>query len=196
MSKEIVAATGNRHKLREIRRILEPHGITVLGSRDVGGIPTVEETCDTFVGNASKKAYEVACAIGRTVLADDSGLEVFALNGRPGVLSARYAGNQAPDAKNVAKLLAEMTDVKERKARFVCVIALAGPTGVAGTAEGEVRGRIIAQPRGSNGFGYDPVFVPAGYSVTFAELEADEKNRISHRSAALQAVLPLLLDTI
>ena len=186
---DILAATGNAHKLVELRAILAPHGIRVLGAGDVGGIPEVDENCLTFAGNAVKKAQEVALASGRTVLADDSGLEVLALNGEPGVFSARYAGIPTDDQANVAKLLGKLQGVTDRRARFVCVIAVATPRGLVGTASGQVRGRIIDAPRGRGGFGYDPVFVPDGFELTFAELPAAEKNRLSHRANALQAAL-------
>ena len=186
---EILAATGNTHKVVEMCAILEPHGIQLLSAKDVGGIPDVVEDGDTFTANAVKKATEVAKALGRTVVADDSGLEVFALDGAPGIYSARYACEGGNDGRNVDKLLAEMQGVADRSARFVCVIALANPGGLIGTAEGEVRGRIIDAPRGDGGFGYDPVFAPDGYDQTFAELPAEIKNGMSHRgNALLQAV--------
>lgn len=193
----LLAATGNRHKLIELRAILQPHGIEVLGADDVGGIPAVEEDGKTFVANASKKAAVVAAATGRNVLADDSGLEVLALNGEPGVYSARYAGESSDDQANVAKLLDRLGDGTDRRARFVCVIAIASPAGVVGTAAGEVRGRILDAPRGAGGFGYDPVFVPDGFEQTFAELPAETKNRLSHRADALRTMLRMeLLDRL
>lgn len=189
--KALLAATGNSHKLRELRALLSPHGIRILGREDVGGIPDVVEDGDTFAANAVKKAFEVARATGHRCLADDSGLEVFSLAGVPGVYSARYAGENATDEQNVEKLLRNLKDsnLTDRGARFVCVVAVAVPTGLVGTAFGEVRGTIIRAPRGNGGFGYDPVFVPDGYDKTFAELPADTKNRLSHRSAALRAAL-------
>lgn len=185
----LLAATGNRHKVVEIREILGPHGIQVLGAGDVGGIPEVIEDGATFAANAAKKAREVAVATGRWVLADDSGLCVDALGGAPGVQSARYAGEPSDDKRNVAKLLQALDGVRQRRARFECVVAVAGPSGVIGTASGAVHGRIIAAPRGANGFGYDPVFVPDGHELTFAELAADVKNGMSHRATALHAAL-------
>ncbi len=184
---EIVAATGNAHKLREMRGILGPLGLQVLGPAEVGGIPEVVEDADTFEGNAMKKALSAAQATGRHAMADDSGLEVFSLGGEPGVYSARYAGEDADDATNLQKLLGRLAGAVDREARFVCVVALASPDGVLGTASGEIRGRIIHTPRGENGFGYDPVFVPEGHSQTFAELSEAEKNCMSHRARALQA---------
>lgn len=182
----IVAATNNAHKLGEIRQILTPLGIQVLAARDVGGIPDVAEDADSFVGNATKKAVESAAAIGRPVLADDSGLEVFALGGEPGIYSARYAGPDATDAQRLAKLLARLAPHPDRGGRFVCVIALATPAGLVGSAAGEIRGSIAPAPRGQGGFGYDPIFVPAGEHRSFAEMQPSEKDAISHRARALQ----------
>ncbi|OPZ28005.1 MAG: Non-canonical purine NTP pyrophosphatase [Lentisphaerae bacterium ADurb.BinA184] len=182
----ILAATGNPHKLAEIRAILAPCGFRILGAADVGGIPAVVEDGLTFADNAARKATTVAAALRRPAFADDSGLEVRALAGRPGVFSARYAGEGAGDRANLDKLLAEMRDAADRTARFVCVIAVADAAGrLAGTVSGEVRGRLIEAPRGVNGFGYDPVFVPDGFEQTFAELPAEVKNRLSHRGQAL-----------
>jgi XTP/dITP diphosphohydrolase len=185
----ILAATGNTHKLEEIRAILEPHGIHVLGASDVGGIPEVEEDGDTFAANARKKALEVAAATGQWTLADDSGLVVEALNGEPGVFSARYSGAEANDRRNLEKLLRKMGDIRNRSASFQCVVAVAGPGRLVGVAEGDVKGTIIFEPRGSGGFGYDPVFVPDGFSQTFAELPGQVKNTLSHRGRALQAAV-------
>lgn len=187
--KTLLVATGNLHKLAEIKEILGPLGIRILGADDVGGIPEVEEDGDTFHENAAKKAVEVAAARHCVTMADDSGLEVFALDGEPGVYSARYAGADADDRRNLEKLLEQMEGVNERAARFRCVIALADADGLIGTAEGEVRGSIVDEPRGSGGFGYDPIFIPEGYEKTFAELAPDVKNSLSHRGAALQAAL-------
>jgi len=183
---QIVAATGNAHKVEEMQAILAPHGIRVLSAKDAGGMPDVVEDGDTFVANAVKKALETAQALQCPVLADDSGLEVFALDGAPGIYSARYACEGGNDGRNVQKLLRELGDSDDRAARFVCVIALASPAGLIGTTEGEVRGRITHSPRGDHGFGYDPVFVPDGYEGTFAELPGDVKNQLSHRGNALQ----------
>lgn len=189
MTNEIVAATGNQHKIAEIQAILAPLGLRVLSANEVGAMPDVVEDGETFRDNAVKKALAGARALGRTVLADDSGLEVVALNGAPGVYSARYAGEGGNDGRNLSKLLREMTDVTDRRARFVAVIAVATPEGLVGTAEGEVRGIIATAPRGQGGFGYDPVFVPEGEVETFAELPAAVKNAMSHRGNALKAAV-------
>lgn len=192
---EILAATGNEHKLKELRQILEPRGVRVLGPRDVGGLPDVIEDGDTFAANAVKKAVTVAREKGYRVLADDSGLEVLALNREPGVLSARYAGEHGDDAENTRKLLLNLRGERDRRARFVCVIAVATPDGEARTAEGEVRGVIVDEPRGANGFGYDPVFLPDGFTKTFAEISSEVKNGVSHRANALREALAAgLLD--
>jgi len=186
---KIVAATSNRHKLVEMHQILAPLGFELVGADEVGGMPPVVEDGDTFLANAVKKAVEGARALGAMVLADDSGLEVEALDGEPGVFSARYAGEGGNDGRNLAKLLRKMEGVANRAARFVCVIAIAEPNGtILCTARGEVRGRIAEAARGQGGFGYDPAFIPEGYEQTFGELPAEVKNRLSHRANALQEI--------
>ena len=189
MPVQLLAATNNLHKLEELRAILAPQGIRVTGLKEAGIDLDVVEDGATFAANAEKKALAAARVSGLPTVADDSGLEVFALNGAPGVRSARYAGEQGNDCANTAKLLAALRHEAERRARFVCLIAVATPAGLVGTAEGEVRGRIIDTPRGRQGFGYDPVFVPEGMELTFAELDSAEKNRFSHRANALQAAM-------
>jgi XTP/dITP diphosphohydrolase len=186
---EILAATNNGHKLMELRAILEPQGITVLSAADVGGIDEVVEDADTFEGNALKKAIETAAAKKMIVFADDSGLCVDALDGRPGVLSARYAGDNASDTDRMSKLLGELEQHNDKTARFVCVIALASPKGSIGTARGECLGRINHTPLGNDGFGYDPLFIPDGFDKTFAELGEEVKNSLSHRGNALKKAI-------
>ena len=186
---EILAATNNAHKLVELRTILEPHGIKVLSAADAGGIDEVVEDAPTFEGNALKKAIETASDKNMIVFADDSGLCVDALDGRPGVYSARYAGPGASDADRMNKLLGELEDKDDRTARFVCVIALASPEGPIGTARGECLGKIGLQPKGDDGFGYDPLFIPDGYNTTFAELGEEIKNSMSHRGNALEKAI-------
>ena len=185
-SMKLLVATGNRHKVREVAQILAHENIDVISPEAIGGLPEVEEDGETFCANAVKKAVVCADAAGVPVFADDSGLEVAALDGRPGVRSARYAGEQAADADNVRKLLQELQGAEDRRACFVCVIAVAVPAGLIGTAHGRVCGTITDAPRGDSGFGYDPVFVPDGYKTTFAELESESKNRMSHRANALR----------
>lgn len=186
---EILAATNNGHKLIELRAILEPQGITVLSAADVGGIDEVVEDADTFEGNALKKAIETAAAKKMVVFADDSGLCVDALDGRPGVLSARYAGDNASDTDRMSKLLGELEQHNDKTARFVCVIALASPKGSIGTARGECLGKINHTPQGNDGFGYDPLFIPDGFDKTFAELGEEVKNSLSHRGNALKKAI-------
>jgi len=188
MSKMIVLATRNQGKVREFRRILADFPFEIKCLSDFGPIPEVEEDGATFDDNAYKKALFTAKALGLPAIADDSGLEVEALDGRPGVYSARFAGPGATDADNIAKLLTEMAGQKNRRAAFVCVISIAVPSGPALTYEGRCEGEIIDAPRGADGFGYDPVFLYPALNRTFAEIELDEKNRVSHRGKALSEV--------
>jgi XTP/dITP diphosphohydrolase len=183
---KLLVATRNRHKLQEIRAILDIPGLELVGAEDVPGLPEVEEDAPTFEGNAIKKARTLAGAGACWTLADDSGLEVDALGGAPGVHSARYAGLAADTTANNARLLREMAGVADRRARFRCVLALCAPDGRAWTVEGRCEGRLLESPRGLLGFGYDPLFVPDGQKKTFAELAPGIKNRLSHRGRALQ----------
>ena len=186
---KILAATNNAHKLEELKTILGPQGIEVISAKEAGGVPEVVEDKDTFEGNAVKKALETAKAKDMVVFSDDSGLCVDALDGRPGVYSARYAGENATNMDRMNKLLGELEGEENRKAKFVCVIALASPDGLIGTATGECCGSIGLSPSGDQGFGYDPLFIPDGYSETFAELGEDVKNSMSHRGNALEKAL-------
>lgn len=183
----LLVATRNRGKLQEIQEIFKLPGLELLALDDVGPVPEVEEDGDTFVANASKKARQTALATGLWTLADDSGLAVDALNGAPGVYSARYAGEYADDQANNAKLLHALHGVKNRQACFHCVIALSDPTGNVETVTGTCHGHVTTAARGQGGFGYDPLFIPAGKSQTYAELSAEEKHTVSHRGQALQA---------
>ena len=194
---KILAATGNRHKVEEIASVLKPLGIELLSFKDLDmDPPEVVEDRDSFVGNAVKKAVEVAEATGMVCLADDSGLVVDALNGEPGVYSARYAGIDADDLENMNKLLENLRGIENRTARFTCCLAFAEPGRLIGTAEGFVSGKITETPHGTQGFGYDPCFVPDGFDQTFAELGPEVKDRISHRGNALRkAVEDGLFDT-
>ncbi|MGE5373280.1 MAG: RdgB/HAM1 family non-canonical purine NTP pyrophosphatase [Solirubrobacterales bacterium] len=157
-------------------------------------MPDVEEDGDTFLANAIKKAEAAAAYTGEIAMADDSGLEVDALNGQPGVYSARFAGEPSDDAKNNAKLLALLTNVpaEKRTGRFRCVIAVAEPDGRVETADGTCEGRIAFVEAGNGGFGYDPLFIPDGFERSFGELTPETKHRISHRGKALAAVRPIL----
>jgi XTP/dITP diphosphohydrolase len=182
----LLVATGNAHKLKEIRAILEAPHLELIGPREwPRPLPPVEEDGDTFEANAIKKAVTLARASGLWTLADDSGLEVDALGGEPGVWSARYAGEPSNDANNNGKLLAKMEAVSDRRARFRCAIALSDPSGRAKTVAGACEGTLLREARGGGGFGYDPLFVPNGQTLTFAELDSGIKNRISHRARAL-----------
>ncbi len=188
MERELVIATRNKKKVGEIKRILQGVPVALYTLDDFPGCPDVEEDAGTFEGNAVKKAEAVARYTKKPAIADDSGLEVYTLNGAPGVWSARYAGVGADDRKNLDKLLAELQGVEEGKrgARFVCCVALAFPDGRVKTFLGFSEGKIGMEPKGVSGFGYDPVFYPKGHNTTFAEMSADEKDALSHRGAALR----------
>ncbi len=195
---DMVIATRNRKKAEEIKKILIQHKspetagtfpvINILTLEDFPQCPEIEEDGETFEANAVKKAWHVASYTGMITIADDSGLEVSALGGAPGVLSARYGGEQGNDRKNIEKLLQQMRGVpqEKREARFVCCIAIAFPDGNVRTFSGYVKGWIGREPIGENGFGYDPVFYPEGEERTFAQMSDDEKNAISHRGMALR----------
>jgi XTP/dITP diphosphohydrolase len=185
-----VLATANPDKAAEIQAILGPQ-IDLLPRPD--SVAEVDETGDTLEENARLKAQALVAATGRPAIADDTGLEVEALDGRPGVYSARFAGEGATYEGNVAKLLAEMDGAASRSARFRTVAVAVWPDGRELIAEGEVRGAIAARPRGSLGFGYDPVFVPDGQSRTFAEMAPEDKNSLSHRGRAFRALSALLI---
>ncbi len=193
----IVAATKNRHKIEEIAAITSPLGMEII-SREDAGVPefTIEEDGDTFEENSEKKARAIMEACGKMTIADDSGLMVDALGGAPGVYSARYAGEDGNDKKNNVKLLAVLSDVpaEQRTAKFVSVITVVYPDGNKLMARGECRGHIVGEERGANGFGYDPLFVPEGFDKTFAQLTAEEKNKISHRANALRQLETLLKE--
>ncbi len=189
MLHKLLVATGNKGKLEEIREILKD--TEVLGLADAGIDCDVEETGTTFAENAYIKAYEISKLSGLPVLADDSGLMVDVLDGRPGVYSARFAGDDATDDDNVLKLLSLLQAVpeQERSARFACAMCLIFPDGRRVESYGEsCDGYIINEKRGENGFGYDPVFYAPLYKKTFSEMTMDEKNKVSHRKAALLAL--------
>ncbi|HGJ65985.1 TPA: XTP/dITP diphosphatase [bacterium] len=195
MSKDLVLATRNKKKLIEIRELLEGLDFNVLSIDDFDGIPEILEDADTFEGNATKKAVEIFKATGKLALADDSGLEIDYLGGKPGVYSARFAGENATDEDRYRKVLFFMQGVpKERRtARFKCAVAIAyseTPVIVTGVCEGE----IATEPKGDHGFGYDPIFIVPSYNKTFAELGAEIKNKISHRAIALEKAKRVLID--
>lgn len=184
----IVLATRNEGKVREFREILRDFDVDLRSLNDFGPIPEPVEDGDTFDENAYKKAHFTAKVLGLPAISDDSGLVVEALNGAPGVYSARYAGEEAGDRDNIAKLLKEMEGVNDRRAAFECVISLAVPSGPALTYEGRCEGTITTEPSGGGGFGYDPVFFSPELGKTFAESSPEEKNRVSHRGRALKEV--------
>jgi XTP/dITP diphosphohydrolase len=196
---QVVLATRNAGKLAELRRMVsvmaEARQIQILGLTDVAAYPEPAETERTFEGNALIKARASVAATGLPALADDSGLAVDVLNQMPGVRSARWAGPGASDEENNALLLRQLADVPvaERSARFVCAMALVLPNGTEHVRLGEMRGRLAVSPAGHNGFGYDPLFVAEGNTMTNGELEPSVKDAISHRGRAVRAILPILV---
>lgn len=196
--KEIIVATKNRGKARDFIGMFERLGLTVKTLNDYEEIEDVEETGTTFEENAVIKAETVAKRLGRIVIADDSGLIVDALNGEPGIYSARYAGEQKDDEENIDKVLQKLKGVpdNERTARYYCALALAFPDGRTKTVNGTCEGVILYERRGNNGFGYDPIFYMSELDKTMAEITLEEKNQISHRAKAmrkLKDILPSLL---
>ncbi|MEL6543561.1 MAG: RdgB/HAM1 family non-canonical purine NTP pyrophosphatase [Myxococcota bacterium] len=188
-------ATGNAHKLREVREMLAPLGFEVMGCGDVEGYEVVEDG-ETFEANALKKANTLSSLVGAPAIADDSGIEVDALDGRPGVYSARYAGVEGPgqDQANLEKLVVELRDVPEeqRGARYVCALAYVIPNHSPRVFHGTLEGRIIDTPRGEGGFGYDPIFLLPDRGLTAAQISAEEKHAISHRGKAVRAFVESL----
>lgn len=192
----IALATRNTHKIRELGRICAdwPVAWLTVENADPGSFPDVDETEDTYLGNAVLKARVVASALGVPALADDSGIEVDALGGKPGPRSARFAGAAATDEQNLGALIAALKGVPSggRTARYRCVAVLAWPDGEAVHAEGVCEGTLVGKPRGVGGFGYDPIFVPVGWDTTMAELTDEQKDRISHRGRAFRALREML----
>lgn len=190
----LLVASRNAKKLEELRRILAGAGVDVLGLDEVDPFPEAPETGATFEDNAVAKAREAVAATGLPSVADDSGLAVDALNGMPGVLSARWAGRAKDDSANLNLVLEQLADVPDerRTARFVCAAALVLPDTTELIVRGEWPGRLVREPRGTNGFGYDPIFVPEGGTRTSAELSSAEKDAVSHRGRALRLLLPHL----
>ena len=184
---QLIVATRNRNKTREIQQILGPK----FELRDLTAYPEISEIVESgksLEENAKLKAIAVSKELSGLIIADDSGLEVATLGGAPGTYSARYAGENATDKQNIKKLLSALAQTQQRKARFRCVIALARDGKLLGTFEGAVEGTIVDRPRGSHGFGYDPIFVPKGFEQTFGELPTELKNTISHRAQAIRAL--------
>ena len=202
MSARLVLATHNAHKVGELRAILTPvlpglDPASVVGARDVGAPEPVEDGV-TFVENALIKARALAKFTGLPAVADDSGLSVDVLGGAPGIFSARWAGRHGDDAANLALLLAQLADIAEphRTARFVCAAALVTPDGFEHVETGTLEGVLATEPRGSGGFGYDPILVPTGETRSCAELTPQEKNAISHRGTAFRALVPTLVRVL
>ncbi|KFI03736.1 nucleoside-triphosphate diphosphatase [Bacillus sp. BSC154] len=192
--KEAIIATHNPGKVKEFKEILEPKGYDVKSLAEIGFTEEIEETGHTFEENAILKAEAVAKAVNKMVIADDSGLSIDNLGGRPGVYSARYAGEQKDDQANIAKVLSELKGIEkeQRTARFRCALAVSIPGEETKTVEGHVEGYIAEEPRGEYGFGYDPIFIVKDKDKTMAELTSDEKNKISHRADALKKLSKLL----
>jgi XTP/dITP diphosphohydrolase len=200
MTGTLVLATRNAAKLAELRRILAEADLAprLCGVDELPDVPEIAETGTTFAENAGLKAAAVAAATGLPTVADDSGLCVDALNGMPGIFSARWAGRHGDDVANLDLVLAQVHDVPDarRGAHFACAAALALPDGLVEVVEGRVHGRLLRERRGTQGFGYDPIFLPDGFGRTTAEMSAAEKDAISHRGRALRALLPALLRTL
>ena len=191
---DLVIATSNQHKLKEFKAILKGFPLTILSLKDFPDIPAVVEDGKSFYENALKKALTVARHTDKITVADDSGIEVDALDGKPGVYSARFAGHAATDEANNTKLLKELEGVSsdKRGACFKCVLVIAQPDGETAFVEGACKGTIIHEVRGDYGFGYDPLFLVPEYNKTFSEITPEEKNKISHRARALEKLLKIL----
>jgi XTP/dITP diphosphohydrolase len=196
MTKTLVVASRNSKKIAEIRDIMKEAGYRVVSAAEAGADIEIDEDGKTFEQNSYKKAWAIMRLTGLTTLADDSGLEVDALAGMPGVYSARFSGEDASDSGNNAKLLDMLKDIPagQRSARFVCAATVAFPNLTHFTVRGEISGEILFEPRGNGGFGYDPLFYVPEYQRTFAELEPELKNKISHRARALIEVKKRMID--
>jgi len=201
MSHKLVLATRNQGKIAEFRRILEelaPGQIELLGVHQFPDLVDVEETGSTFEENSLLKARYTSEATGLPAIADDSGLCIDALNGDPGIFSARWAGSHGDDRANIEKVLEQLKDVpdEQRTAYFICVASLVMPDGRHTVAEGRFQGRILHKPVGQNGFGYDPIFQPLGLSISSAEMSAEEKDLVSHRGKSLRAIAPDVIQML
>ena len=201
MASQLLLATRNQGKIVEFRRILDeaaPGAIELVGLDQFPNLHDVDETGSTFQENALLKAREMSKATGLPAIADDSGLCVDALNGDPGIFSARWAGVHGDDAANLAKVLSQLEGVEDSKrgAFFICVTALYLPGGQSHCEEGRFYGSILHQPVGTNGFGYDPIFAPQGMSISSAQMSAEEKDALSHRGKALRAIAPFVIQAL
>ena len=200
MSVQLVLATRNAKKLAELDRLLASAGLDVeiLGSDAFSDLPEIEETGSTFAENSLIKARAVAAHTGLIAIADDSGLCVDALDGQPGIYSARWAGPGATDESNLDLVLEQIRDVEpaQRTAHFACAAALVLPSGEEYVVQGQVDGVLLTQRRGAGGFGYDPIFLPDGFDITTAEMTSDQKDAISHRGQAMRALVPLIQDHV
>ena len=196
----VVLATQNAHKLIEMRRILDEAGLDIelVGTDQFPELTDVVENGSTFAANALLKARSVCAETGLPAIADDSGLGVDALNGMPGIFSARWSGSHGDDLANLNLLLGQLTDVPDarRGAAFHCAAAVVLPDGTERVVEGTIDGTLIREPRGTNGFGYDPIFVPVGESRTTGEMSSEEKDSISHRGRAMRALVPVLREIL
>jgi XTP/dITP diphosphohydrolase len=188
--KKLIFATNNQHKLEEVSHLIKGN-YKILSLKDINCFEEIPETSDTIKGNASQKSHYIYDKFGIDCFADDTGLEIEALDGRPGVYSARYAGEEHNFEKNMNKVLAEMNGITNRKARFKTVISLI-LNGKENFFEGIIYGIILTEKRGQEGFGYDPIFQPIGYNLAFAEMPLEEKNKISHRAIAIQNLVNYL----
>ena len=193
---QLLAATTNKHKVQEFQKILQDlkERINIVTQDTIRNFPEIVEDGSTFEENSIKKATEASAYADMAAMADDSGLMVEALGGAPGVFSARYAGEGASDSDRIAKLLKEMEGVTDRRAKFVCAASIAYRGRIITCFVGEIKGTIAEAPSGSNGFGYDPVFIPEGFTKTFAELTDEEKNSISHRGRAMRQLAEYLRE--
>ena len=196
MTTKVVMASRNEHKIDEMRRILDAAGLNLelVGIKEFPDLPDVDETGPTFAANALLKAREICAFTGLPAIADDSGLCVDALNGMPGIFSARWAGSHGDDRANLDLLLAQIRhiDPERRTAAFHCAAAIALPNGDEQVVEGIMTGRVIDAPRGANGFGYDPIFIADGYQITTAQMDSADKDAISHRGRAIAALVPVV----
>lgn len=200
MTAQVVLATRNAKKLAELDRLLRSEGIDaqILGSDAFADLPEIAETGATFAENALLKARAVSAHTGLLAVADDSGLCVDALNGMPGVLSARWAGERASDDANLDLVLQQIADVREgrRGAYFACAAALVVPGGIEHVEQGRIEGELLRERHGTGGFGYDPIFRPVGFDVTTAQMSGEEKDAISHRGQAMRALLPFIVQAL